>query len=313
MNDFQLFVNILFYILYGEFVGMQCLTMYFICIKLYEKAGKMQFFSLHNHSNLSDGRDSVIDIMSHAKSIGLDAIGISDHFYFIQNQNSIIQKQIGVSEDFYSKDTYATYKRIRDYVNSIRRVDESADVKVFVGAEWSVPYNPSKSHFNVMKQIKKDFGFDYIIGSVHAVDDVYVGTNNEITKSYDFHKKYWQTFSLLASDVFDIVGHFDVINISGRNRQREFEPEIDNALNLIKKAGKIVEINTAYCVEESYWFIDKVARLGIPVIISSDAHKKEDICHNFSKEEEKLHNRFDNICLITKVETLNRVFASKRR
>lgn len=273
----------------------------------------MQIFSLHNHSNLSDGRDSVKDIVLYAKSIGLDAVGISDHFYFIQNQNSIIQKQIGVSEDFYSKDTYATHKRISDYVNSIRQVAKSVDIKIFVGAEWSVPYNPSDFHFSVMKQIKKDFGFDYIIGSIHAVDNVYVGTNNEVTKSYEFHRKYWKFFSLLASDVFDIAGHFDVINISGKNRQKEFETEIDNALHLIKKAGKIVEINTAYCTEESYWFVDKVVRLGIPVIISSDAHKKEDMCHNFNKEEKKLRSCFDNICLITKVETLNHVFADKRR
>ena len=74
----------------------------------------MQNFSLHNHSMFSDGRNSVLDIAKFAVDIGLDAVGISDHFYSIENN-------------------------LASYVENIKKVQHNVGIKVLIGAEVDLP------------------------------------------------------------------------------------------------------------------------------------------------------------------------------
>lgn len=94
---------------------------------------------------------------------------------------------------------------------------------------------------------------------------------------------------MIETQSFDILGHFDKIKM--HNADRFFSDEdkwycdlLDETLELIKNKNLIVEINTRgiYKKRSNKLFPDgyalkKVKKLGLPIIISSDAHKPDEI------------------------------------
>ena len=100
---------------------------------------------------------------------------------------------------------------------------------------------------------------------------------------------YHQINQMLASQNIDILGHFDKIKM--HNKDRYFTEDeswylelIDECLDLIKSKDVIVEVNTRglYKKRSNSLFpgvdiLKKIKDLQIPITISSDAHKPEEL------------------------------------
>ena len=98
----------------------------------------------------------------------------------------------------------------------------------------------------------------------------------------------------------DVVGHLDKIRMHNHGRYfSESDPYyislVNETLNLVKNAGSIVEVNTRgiYKKRSDSLFpgipiLKTIFRLGIPVIISSDAHKPHELDGYFSETKEIL-------------------------
>lgn len=136
---------------------------------------------------------------------------------------------------------------------------------------------------------------DYLIGSVH-----YLGNwgfdNPEYIGEYKGKNidDVWQTYfdaieKLAKSRLFDIVGHLDLIKIFNYLPQKDVRLLAKDALNAIKDANMVVEINAAGLrkpIGEQYpssALIEMMAELDIPISFGSDAHEIGHI--GFKKEE----------------------------
>lgn len=236
----------------------------------------VQDFSLHNHSSLSDGFDSILDIAQFAENIGLKTVGISDHFYRIEN-------------------------RLPEYIESIHNAQDKVKIKILIGAEVDVP---DEKEISALEHIKKQYGFDFFIGAVHGIREknLYVGDQNEITQSLEFHKKYWQLVTQLASGMFDIIAHIDIVKISGVNYEQIVNEYIERALELFKNTNQIIEVNTKdpMNVCPSDYILSKIIEKKIPLILSSDSHSKSNLCSNFDREYNRILTKFDNAKIIDK-------------
>jgi len=248
----------------------------------------MPNYNLHQHSLYSDGNAQPEKYIEKATELNFSAIGFTEHSPLpFDNPFSLKQENVKI------------------YISEIDSLKQKYDGKIKIYRALEMDFIPGMSEdFNYWANECKT---DYLIGSVHLVSP---GNGNPLwftdgpdPKIYDegiqkffggdvkkavktfFH----QTNQMIETQAFDIIGHFDKIKM--HNADRFFSDEdkwyrdlLDETIELIKNKNLIVEINTRgiYKKRSDKLFPDgyalkRVKDLNLPIIISSDAHKPEEI------------------------------------
>ena len=149
--------------------------------------------------------------------------------------------------------------------------------------------------------ISNDCDFDYVINSVHWIDDI------DIYKDFFVNKTIDQGFiiylnevlrSLDASFDYQIVGHFGVLlkiynNLPYSEFYLRYRDKIDEVLIKIISKEKCLEINTSTsCGELCIPTLEVVKRYydlgGRKVSLGSDAHKKSKVLTNIKEVVSKI-------------------------
>jgi len=248
----------------------------------------MPDYNLHQHSLFSDGKSEPTKYVEKGIEIGFSAIGFTEHSPLPFDNPFSLKKE-----------------NVQKYVSEIELLQKKYEDKINI-------YRSLEMDF--IQTMSEDFDFwakecktNYLIGSVHLV---YTGKNSPLwftdgpdPKVYDKGIKdffggnvkkavtafFHQTNQMIESQSFDIIGHFDKIKM--HNADRFFSDDdkwycnlVDETIGLIKNKNLIVEINTRgiYKKRSNKLFPDgyalkRVKELGLPIIISSDAHKPDEI------------------------------------
>jgi histidinol-phosphatase (PHP family) len=157
----------------------------------------------------------------------------------------------------------------------------------------------------------KSLGLDYTIGSVHFVDAFADGRPWEIDGAPTVFRQglaqifrgdiqmavrhYFElTRQMVLQQCPTLVAHLDKIKMQNTTTplfsetERWYQEEVMKTLAVIAEAGAIVEVNTRGLYQnkttEVYpgrWVLAQMQRLGIPVTLSSDAHKPREIASRF--------------------------------
>lgn len=244
---------------------------------------------LHMHTAYCDGKDTPEDMVLSAVDKGLDTVGISSHSYTFFDESYCMQK-----ED------------IPRYIAELRylRAKYFDRIHVLCGVEQDY-YSDYPTD-----------DFDYIIGSVHyiKVGDEYIPVDEsvEILRAvvqkhfggdvYALCELYFDTVAdVVEKTRCDIIGHFDLIS-----KFIEREPLFDTEHPRYVKAWKAAvdrlvtcdvpfEINTG-AISRGYRtqpypdgeMIAYIKAKGGRLILSSDAHSKENIAYKFEEYESLL-------------------------
>ena len=260
----------------------------------------MQLFNLHTHSNFSDGKASAEEVVTEAIKQGLKVLGFSDHSPVpFENNFAIKSDEIG------------------NYISTIKSLKEKYKNEIDIICSMEMDFIPG-----IVKDFRKtkmELGLDYLIGSVHLVgnnteklwfiDGSKVETYDEGLNNYfngDIKKGvkafFYQYNEMIETEEFDIVGHFDKIKMHNRGRyfsedDKWYRDYLMETLTLIKEKSLIVEINTRGIYKKrsedfypSTWLFPIMKEMKIPVVISSDAHKAEELTLCFKEAEEALKN-----------------------
>jgi histidinol-phosphatase (PHP family) len=109
-----------------------------------------------------------------------------------------------------------------------------------------------------------------------------------------------QSNEMIENEQFDIIAHFDKIKMHNRDRYfHEDEPWYRKlaleTLDLIRQKGLVMEINTRGIYKKRYngfypspWLMEEACKMGVPAIISADAHHFSEITLEFAAAEEAL-------------------------
>ena len=245
----------------------------------------MQKKDLHIHTVFSDGVDTPEECIIAAIEKGLQTVGLSDHSYIDDT----------TYEPYWlKKDAEEEYKRT---VTALKEKYKDK-IEVLLGIEQDYySYTEAK-------------GYDYIIGSVHFVktEDGFfaIDENLEDMRShlkyfdndiYNFVEKYYETVADVVDKTnCDIIGHFDLITkFNGDDflfdeKNERYIAAYQKAARRLIKTGKPFEINTSALyrglkkdVYPSKDIVDYLRSLSAEFILSSDAHKKENIARLFDK------------------------------
>lgn len=260
----------------------------------------MQLFNLHTHSNFSDGKSDPEEVVLEAIKQGLKVLGFSDH------------SPVPFENSFAIKDD-----EIQNYIRTIKSLKEKHKDLIDIYCSMEMDFIPGI--VKDFKKTKESLGLDYLIGSVHLVgNDVdrlwfidgskYETYDEGLFNYYDGDIKkgvkafFYQYNEMIEAEEFDIVGHFDKIKMHNRNRyfseeDKWYRDYLMETLTLIKEKSLIVEVNTRGIYKKrhddfypSSWILPIMNHMDIPVIISSDSHKSEEITLCFKEAEEALRS-----------------------
>lgn len=247
-------------------------------------------FSLHNHSNWSDGKNTLEEMCQAAKAAGLHVFGMSDHW--------VAAPRPGMNSEVWSM----KLERLRQYVEELKAIRDKLEddsFQLLIGVEADFFHENYGEVFDRLRNA----GLDYIIGSVHYSDDFPIDHCADDWKGLSQGKideiwnVYWDKIIVSAEKAdFDIVGHLDL------PKKFAYAPSFDytslalKALDAIAKSGKAIELNTAGwdkpCKEQypSSTILAAVIQRNIPVVISADAHDTADLTRHFNTAAEMLKN-----------------------
>jgi len=246
----------------------------------------MNWTNYHMHSHYCDGTGQLEAYVKKAIDKKMLAIGFSGH------------APAPFITDWHMKKTSLT-----GYIKEINSLKNkyNNDIKIYSGLE--VDYIPEI----IGPTTYRKQHLDIIIGSIHYVGQFENGehccidnTTEEFEKGLkevfgnDIKKlvgTYYEIMvSMIKNDTPDVIGHLDIIKKLNRNN-RYFNEQDDwyrNILTDVLKAVStekcIVEVNTRGYYKgitrefyPSKWILEKCFNLNIPITISSDAHRPNDI------------------------------------
>jgi histidinol-phosphatase (PHP family) len=225
----------------------------------------------HMHTTFSDGKDSYQSYLEMARNKDLAEIGFTDHITLAPVNWCVDEKDYPVLKE-----------NLRNLCNNY-----SEDVQVRFGLE--VDYFPDKEE--ELRQLIAYFPVDYVIGSVHFIDDWNFDTDRSLYGKWPNDKLYQMYFELVQqaakSRLFDVIGHFDLI------KKLKCWPESDQtalyeaSLKVLKEADVVMELNTSGLDRPCHEFfpnkqiLEMAAKIGVPVTLGSDAHMPTQVGRHF--------------------------------
>lgn len=222
----------------------------------------------HTHTFLSDGKDSHEDMVSSAIFRGVAEIGFSDH--------------LSVKPAGWAMPLDRLVDMVKRYEAALKGVNPRT-IRVRLGAE--VDYIPGKE--DEIVDLIRSAPFDYIIGSVHFVDDWNFDTDIAPYDQLDIDKFYRQYFRLLQqsaqSGLFDIIGHCDLAKKFGYYPSFPLEELYNKTAKVFRDANVVVELNTSGRIKPcnefypSANFLQSLVKHKVPLTLGSDAHVEQNV------------------------------------
>jgi len=239
----------------------------------------------HNHTKLcKHAEGEVSDFIEKAIELGINEFAFTDHIPLPDSYDIAHRMQM---------------EEIEDYIKWIENARvKYPEIKILTGIE--AEYIEGFEDFT--DQFLQQYNFDIVIMSVHFIKS---WTGRNWVFKYDFpdktlpqiYSEYINTVNEgIKTNLFDVVGHIDLVKKPGFPLMQEVAEEVHNVLNNIKKHNMVLEINTSGYrrkIAEPYPSTDwmqSVKKLEIPISVGSDAHSPDQVGLNFINVYHNLAN-----------------------
>lgn len=249
----------------------------------------------HTHSRYCDGKGELREYVEYALAHGFTHLGFSGHCPLPMENN------FGIRPGQYL-----------DYCNEVRTLKQEYAGRIDIKLGLEIDYIPGV--LEDFSELVDRGGLEYNIGSVHLVTNPehfpYPASLEEL---WMIDGGRWETYDEGLQRIFDgnirlgvkaffrqtnemlqrnrptIVGHFDKIVMHNRDRyfhynEPWFQALLGETVCLIRDLGLIAEVNTRgiYKKRHNDFYparrtLAEMNKMGIPVIISTDAHCPENL------------------------------------
>ncbi|MCP4753221.1 MAG: histidinol-phosphatase [Proteobacteria bacterium] len=264
----------------------------------------MELMDYHNHHHrCGHALGSIEDYIKVAVEKGLSEIGIADHYPFgavaDEGKYAELIKTISMTvEDF------------PGYIQEIKDLREKYRGRIAVKISTEVGFVTSGKHLDRQKKLLDPFmdDFDYLLCGVHELkfDGLPIvhltrGIDPDTLKAHGedrIHLEYTKKMrAMVETGYFDIVTHLDIHRMLWLPNEPTYSEtawrQFMELLDRIKSKGMAVEINTSGTLKgarsqfPSDDIVKELIRREIPLSLSSDAHRPENIAYQFEEFIEK--------------------------
>jgi len=217
----------------------------------------------HVHSIYSDGKSSPEICIAAAIAAGLKEIGFSEHLNLIYDNVDWAMNAGGV-------------ERYLKHLTNLR--DNHNDIKVKIGFE--IDFFPGKE--KKLGKFLSALDVDFLIGSVHYMGKETVDFGPEFYEGKNFDRLFETYFEMIieavSSELFDIIGHCDLVRMFGNKPSFNPEPLYRKLALAMKKHNVAFELNTNgrnrpladFYPDRKFLYV--FCEEKTPVCVNSDAH-----------------------------------------
>ncbi|MEA1969359.1 MAG: histidinol-phosphatase [Thermodesulfobacteriota bacterium] len=251
-------------------------------------------FCLHAKNRLED-------IIKRYIELEFTWVGITEHSPPVTDQLRYPDEaEAGISANF-------LFKQFENYMSECRRLQKkyASKIKIFTGIETET-YSGYK---NFIKDVVRRFRPDYIVGSVHHVDDMCMDFSRELYEKaakavggYDamYCRYFDEQYEMIKALDPAVIGHFDLVRLfdpdyKKRIRKKKIWQRILRNLELIKDRELIMDFNLRalykganepYITED---ILRKAKELEIAVVPGDDSHGIDQVGINMERGLKILH------------------------
>ncbi len=231
--------------------------------------------------------DWIKQFVNRAVEMQLDEIRLLEHCYrfeeFVPMYGSVCAYSEYVDAWFHRQAGVLTLEVYLDLIKQVR--NESFPVEIKFGLE--ICYFKEFEDFTA--DLTKNKGFDFLLGSIHFVDDFAFDHKAEHWTGIDIDKIYHRYFedsvSLAKSKIFDGIGHPDAIKLFGHKPSYSLTGYYESLANELSKSGMYADQNSGAirrCPDTASLGMDvellrALKKNNVKIITSSDAHCPEDV------------------------------------
>ena len=228
----------------------------------------------HVHSNYSDG-EFLPRMVAAAEKAGLAGVGFADHAAVASRET------VWDARATYGFNLDLTHERRRRAIDRLRREHR---IEIYDAVE--VDHDPRDERD--IEAFLDRAGFDYAIGSVHAVG----GRNVQLPAAFDgspegeldrtVDRYFERLVGLVESELFDVAAHPDLIERTPPLRGRATDAHYRRAARAFERSRTLPELNAGRAlgdgiVHPSPAFLDRLLERGCSIVAGSDSHHPDEI------------------------------------
>jgi histidinol-phosphatase (PHP family) len=216
---------------------------------------------------------------------GISELGVSEHIYRFTQALDVWQHPLWRECAHDDLDHYCAFVR------------EQTDLRLGIEADFILGAEDRIDNLLEARDL------DYVVGSVHFLREHSLDTEDYSVwgtgkSSEEIWRAYFLTLGEAArSGLFDILAHPDLVKVWGRDRpvpDGDLRRYYELAMDGIAESGIALEVSTAGLrkpAREIYpapAFLAMCVEAGVPVALSSDAHRPEDVGADYDRALELL-------------------------
>jgi histidinol-phosphatase (PHP family) len=226
-----------------------------------------------------------VEYARQAVALGLPEIGFSDHSPMRRDNFDSWRMNLDKLDEYMEK------------VIKARKDVPELTIKIALEAD----YLPGQDDW--VRELAARHPWDYFIGSVHYVSDSWAVDDPQKISEWknrdplEVWTVYIERLTMAAeSGLFEILGHVDLPKKFGHKPMKECLPLYDKFLAAAKKAGSVIELNTAGLRKDcreiypSRGILKLAFKHGVPITFGSDAHAPGEVGMNFADAIQLAHS-----------------------
>ena len=225
------------------------------------------------------------EVLEAAVAAGYHTFGVSEHAP--RSESRFVYHS--------EKDKGFTVERLQRnfeaYAGAIHKLSEQFAGRLVVLRGFEAEVVPAQGYREEMLGHHQRFGFDYMVGSVHYVDEISIDSEDaDFKRAIDecggleaLAVRYYETVAEMVAELEpDVVGHLDLIR---KNAAPDFSldtPKIrraaDAALEAVREHHCILDLNTAGYRKglgspyPAPWLVTRASEMEIPFCLGDDSH-----------------------------------------
>lgn len=234
-----------------------------------------------------------------ARAAGIAEIGITEHSNRFREFLPVFERVMDKPDSIPDIDRWIREGCTETVAEYVQFLSDAKQLGRPIKASMEVDYIPGEE--NSIRAALDDYTFDYVLGSVHFVGAWAVDVSAEVgwpERCVDeVFRQYFDTVvQAIESRLFDCIAHLDLVKKLG------FVPSSDLTLNYEAVARAMRETDTAYEVSTaglfrpvgevypSLTFMSILHDYGVPLVLSSDAHRPEEVGRAFDRSVEMVRS-----------------------